>query len=307
MEEHKSQGLALSEPANSRPSRISLKPTTFHRFSDLPQEVQSIIWGFVETEPRIIIQKYENNGVCFGAPYGPQVVLHVSSKARAEGLRRFRPVLASGHGKRRRYYHVDFSRDIFLLQRSREEKMEGSEWGSGIYWTISLTERIKLIRNVAIATYISIGYTFHQIPLDSPSRQLGVESILDFLSPHLTQNSALEEVLIAPRIDPSLHRPGELGFASLEQEPLWISDFKSYGSQFFPQFLECLIKDTKTEFEILRNEEKLMQERWNFRIKALGMKIGLRLVYKYFVTERNNRNPFLAGDVPLRSRYYVSR
>ncbi len=132
VEDATSQTLAVAEYPNPKRSQDLVKPATFHRFSNPPQEMQNLTWGSVETEPRIIIKKYESGGIYFAAPYGPRYILYVSSKARAEGPKRFWPVLTSGIGREARYYHVDFSRDIFLLQSSRKENMGASEWASSI-------------------------------------------------------------------------------------------------------------------------------------------------------------------------------
>jgi hypothetical protein len=301
------QELALAEPAKSRDSQNSLKPTTFHRFSDLPLELQDLIWGFVEVEPRIIIEKYKGGGLCFAAPYGPPAILHVSSKARAEGLRRFRRVISSGAGKDERHYHVDFSRDILFFQLYKEQKMEGLEWRSGLNWTISKNEKIELIRTVALDIWTFDRY------IDIHCEGFLVDRILNILAPYLDANGALEEILIVPervlpvRLAKRSGCMGEMGFASLEQEPQWVSDYKSYVSQDPPQISNLYIEKTKAHFEKLRTAEKILREEWNVRMKSMGKKIGIRVVHQFFVTERNKRNKLFGGSIPLRLRYYVSR
>ncbi len=42
----------------------------------------------------------------------------------------------------------------------------------------------------------------------------------------------------------------------------------------------------------------VLHEQWNVRMKSMGKSIGIRFVDRFFVTEHNNRNRLLAGDVP---------
>lgn len=128
---------------------------------------------------------------------------------------------------------------------------------------------------------------------------------MTLLEPYLIANGALEEVLLVP-IDPS-GRLGEMGLMSLEQEALWLSDFKAYGEESYPELLETLVKDTKRDFERLRVTERLLQQEWRVRMESLGRKVGVRFVHQFFVTERNNWDERLRGEKLLRARYYVPR
>lgn len=206
-----------------------------------------------------------------------------------------------------RLYHVDFSRDIFLLQRPWEQKTGCLEWGSDLHWAISKKEKIKLIRTVAIRT--STPYVYRSRPLSKhlAGHQHGLlfDNMLEVPAPYLDANSALEEILLV--LQPTPEHTGKMGFASLEQEFQWISDSKSYGPQFHPHLLKCLIEDTKSDLERLRTEEKLVQKHWNVRMKILGKEIGVRVVHKFYMTECNKRNELIEGDAPLSVRYSISR
>ena len=249
-----SKNLAMTDlviTRNPQPSSCgpqdALKPTTFHRFSDLPQELQNLIWGFVEIEPRLIIEKQGSRGVCFGAPYGAPAILHVSSKARAEGLKRFPRLIASGTGPETKYYHVNFRNDIIFAGYGSFIRPTISVWGSGLHWTISDKKEFKSVRTVAVGTDIDdLGHYGNVIEPRFAIPALADE-LLHILAPYLNaKNGALEEILVVP-MDESW-RMGEMGFMSLEKEALRIEDFVAYGSKRFPQLLPSLIEKTKRDF-----------------------------------------------------------